>query len=428
MLDTGLELSQTQPRPNDPYDSRIGNGALPAGFQGSQNRAYTRDVQGNELMGQRLGALIAGNSAYMRNAVNRGREQAASRGMLNSSMAAGSAQRAAIEAASPIAAQEAQAYIQGASENQRWLNERASEIDRRMAAEASARGAGAQAGAMAATALQSQRERLAFEGEQRGLDRTQALFMADRQLENQLELGEAEYGWNLGRDAFGFENEDYRAGRDFGFRDYEANRDFGFEDYAAGRDFGFQTERDYLLNQFDVEGDYRGADIQTERDRLLNRFQEESDYRQFGNEDYRANRDFGFDDYAANRDNRFQTDRDYRQFNFQGRLSRQEYQQNRTLQRDRFEQGIQDYAARTGIDLSTQSAQYLAGLAQAALEDPEMFPPEVVAAMQSTFEPLFGEQANAFLAGLPDLFNNFNRGSGNQRGGNRRRTNTRRGR
>lgn len=362
--------SGQQPPRNDPFDSRIGNGDLPGGFQGTANRAYTRNVQGNELMGQRMGALLAANNPYMRNAVNRGREQAASRGLLNSSMAAGSAQRAAIEAASPIAAQESQAYVQAASDNQRWLNERQSEQDRLAAANASSAGASAAGAAAAAMQLQMQRERLAFEGEQQGLNRTQALFMADRQMENELTLGEAGYGWDLGRAAFGFENEDYRAGRDFGF---QTERDF--------RQFGFETERDF--------------------------------------------REFGFEDYAANRDEGFQVARDWRNFGFEERLSDQDYRQNRILQRDRAEQGIQDYAARTGIDLRAQGAQYLQALAMAAMEDPELFNPETVGSMASTFLPIFDDFGNSFFAGLPDLFSNFNRGS---TGGSRRRTNTRRGR
>lgn len=49
-----------------------------------------------------LNNLLASDGAYMTNARQRGLEQAASRGMLNSSIAAGTSQRAALEAAQPI--------------------------------------------------------------------------------------------------------------------------------------------------------------------------------------------------------------------------------------------------------------------------------------------------------------------------------------
>lgn len=56
----------------------------------------------NNVVQDNLAMLLNSNSPYMRNAQQRGLEQAASRGLLNSSMAAGSAQRSAIEAANPI--------------------------------------------------------------------------------------------------------------------------------------------------------------------------------------------------------------------------------------------------------------------------------------------------------------------------------------
>lgn len=347
MIPDNHQPPQPQNR-NDPYDNRIGNGALPPGFQGSQNRAYTRAVQGDELMGQRLGALLDSNSRYMRSARNRGLEQAGSRGMLNSSMAAGNAQRAAIDAGAPIAAQEAGAFMQAASENQRWLNERQMEIDRLAAAEANSRASGAEAAASAGLRLQMQREQLAFEGEQRGLDRVQALYEADQQLGNQMALGEANFGWDLGRDAFQFGNEDFRANRDFGFRGAEDWRQFGFQDYAANRDFGF--------------------------------------------EDFAANRDFGF-----------QTQRDRTQFGFE-----------RQMQQDRFNQGMQDYAFRTGVDLRAQGASFMSRMAELAALDPELYNPEVVGAMTSTFLPMFDDFAT-------DFFSQFSFGGGGSSRTRRRR-------
>lgn len=102
--------------------SLMGTGAASVGdFRGSFNEgnrdAITRDVQGNELSGNQLNALIQGDSQYIRNARLSAREAAADRGMLMSSVAAGASQRAAIDAAQPFAMQQADAYGRAASEN-----------------------------------------------------------------------------------------------------------------------------------------------------------------------------------------------------------------------------------------------------------------------------------------------------------------------
>lgn len=70
----------------------------------------TRDVNENELSSNQLNSLLDQNSAYIQRARNSGLAQANSRGLLNSSMAAGAAQGAAIDAAMPMAMQQAGAY------------------------------------------------------------------------------------------------------------------------------------------------------------------------------------------------------------------------------------------------------------------------------------------------------------------------------
>jgi len=75
---------------------------------------FNRQVTPDELVANQINQLLNSNSAYMRNARQRGNEQAASRGLLNSSIAAGTSQRAAIEAALPIASQDAATYTNAA--------------------------------------------------------------------------------------------------------------------------------------------------------------------------------------------------------------------------------------------------------------------------------------------------------------------------
>jgi hypothetical protein len=136
--------------------------------------------------------------------------------MLNSAAAAGAAERAAIDAAQPLALQEANAFGQAAGQNLEYLNQMALEgaredraaLDRIAAMDAARTAAGNQ--------LQLQRERLAFEGEQRGLDR-----------QHQVYRDQWGYRYDLGRD----NNRARNQRQDYAFRtrvDMNTNRQVFF--------------------------------------------------------------------------------------------------------------------------------------------------------------------------------------------------------
>ena len=121
---------------NPPVQTTVPPFTLPA-LDGS---SYVAQATGNQAGQQQspynvatdnINRLLSGDSAYIQNARLRGTEAAQSRGLRNSSIAAGSAERAAIEGAQPI------------------LNE--------------------------IQTLQRQREQLGFQGEQAALDRLQGV-------------------------------------------------------------------------------------------------------------------------------------------------------------------------------------------------------------------------------------------------------------
>lgn len=93
---TGYQIPPAGPAPN---------------YTGSD---FNRQVTPDELVANQINQLLGSNSAYMRNARQRGAEQAAGRGLLNSSIAAGTSQRAAMEAALPIASQDAATFTNAA--------------------------------------------------------------------------------------------------------------------------------------------------------------------------------------------------------------------------------------------------------------------------------------------------------------------------
>jgi hypothetical protein len=96
-------VSQT-PLPTAP------TGAQAPATPGSLGLDFMRQVTPNELVENRLNGLLSSDSAYIRNARLRGAEYAASRGNINSSIGAGASQRAALEAAMPIAESDAGVY------------------------------------------------------------------------------------------------------------------------------------------------------------------------------------------------------------------------------------------------------------------------------------------------------------------------------
>jgi hypothetical protein len=76
-----------------------------------------RDVDENQLVSEQLNDLLRSDSPYVQQARSRAANQAASRGLLNSSMAAGSGEAAAIAAGLPIATADANTYAQTAADN-----------------------------------------------------------------------------------------------------------------------------------------------------------------------------------------------------------------------------------------------------------------------------------------------------------------------
>lgn len=74
--------------------------------------AATTGVAGNTDIAARIGQLTGKDSAWMRGARTEGLKQANRRGLVNSSIGIGAAQREAISAAAPIASQESQEIMQ----------------------------------------------------------------------------------------------------------------------------------------------------------------------------------------------------------------------------------------------------------------------------------------------------------------------------
>lgn len=79
-------------------------------------------VQGNQLVSNQLNDLTSSNSKYIQQARQQGTQQAARAGLMTSSIAAGASERAAVQAALPIAQADAARYGQVADANQNASN------------------------------------------------------------------------------------------------------------------------------------------------------------------------------------------------------------------------------------------------------------------------------------------------------------------
>ncbi len=101
--------------------------ATPAGassvYQPKQIGAVTGKVEGNQLVSNQLTGLLSGNNPYIQLAESKAKQQAAGRGLLNTTMAASAGREAAIGAAMPIAQQDANTYSQQQLANQQAQNQ-----------------------------------------------------------------------------------------------------------------------------------------------------------------------------------------------------------------------------------------------------------------------------------------------------------------
>lgn len=108
-------------------------------------RGYARIATADQLTSTQLQRLTNQANGYIKNARLRGEEYAAQRGGLGGSIAAGAAERAAIEAALPIAQDNARAEMAAASETlQSLANQRAVDTRTQAQIQAANIGAGAQ--------------------------------------------------------------------------------------------------------------------------------------------------------------------------------------------------------------------------------------------------------------------------------------------
>jgi hypothetical protein len=214
--------------------------------------AYNRSVQPSGLVENRLVDLLKTDNPYIQQAIKQGERTAANRGLLNSSIAAGTSQAEAYKAGLPIAAADASAINTAEGQNVDVLNQNLmqqrdlmnqmtiAERNQMAAGEAAAAAGRAQeaiANRQMEHDLRMQRERLGYEGEQAGLNRLQQFGLMDR-----------EYGLRTQMEDDAAFRQDWLSSENF-------NREFygGMSRLLAGAAINSAADFNNMMNQYALE-------------------------------------------------------------------------------------------------------------------------------------------------------------------------------
>lgn len=194
-----------------------------------QASGVSRAVRDDELVREQLLGLTRGDSRYIQQARDLARAAASERGLLGSSYAMGAAERAAIDAALPIAAQDAAWYGQTARDNQMTAQEAMLQNVR------------------AAQAMVGQEYDARFRADQASRDRE---FTAGENAANRAHaaaLMSAELQWRSTEAARDRDHQAYLQGNDQAWRGVQADLDREFQAFQANLDRtwrGDMAERD----------------------------------------------------------------------------------------------------------------------------------------------------------------------------------------
>lgn len=241
------------------YGQQPGGNNYPAGIYGvgtGGSGTAVGTVTPDQLTSNQLTGLLNQNSPYIQQARQQAINQANARGAMNSSIAAGNAQGAAIQAALPIAQQDANTYSNLQLSNLDNLSKiQSANIGANAQVQSAAASAGGQIGAAqigADSALQRQREDLAYEGEQAGLNRSFTQGMTQQQYQNQLGLSNQgylnQYGLNQQQNMFNYGAQSALSNQGYLQNSALSNQGYG-QQYGLAQQ-GFQNQSALSAQQY----------------------------------------------------------------------------------------------------------------------------------------------------------------------------------
>lgn len=268
-------------------------GGLMSGVGVGGSGVYQYIPPKEHLVSGQMQQLMNPQGRYIGQARQTAMELANARGQANSSYAAGSAERAAIDAALPIAAQDSETLTRIGLANANAAQDY-NQMLTQLEAERASRGGqmivdtSGQEERQMQHDLQMQRERLAFEGEQGAYGRQQQQSMGLFDLYGNLYQGQQNFGnqRQLGFDQYGFQR---------GLNDQNYGMDLG----RMGAQFGYTGALNQQQADLGLRSDYANYGMSLGRDRanLYNNIM----LRGMDNPEFMANPEafFGFTQYAT---------------------------------------------------------------------------------------------------------------------------------
>lgn len=214
-------------------------------------KPLTRNVGSNELSQTHMRNITAQDSPLMQLSGTQGKQYAASRGLLNSSLAAGSAQNAMIQNAMPMALQDAQRYGSVADQNLSYQNQF------RMADKEIGAQFGLQSNQQRWQTGENQAQRTWQAGEneaQRGWQSGESAL--DRS--HQMTMQQSEQAWRTGESALDRSHQSTMQQQDQAWRSGESALDRSFQQDMTREGQQFQADQSQL--QRDFAGEQAGLD------------------------------------------------------------------------------------------------------------------------------------------------------------------------
>jgi len=217
---------------------------------GPNGVAYQGEPNQNELVSGQLHGLLESTSPYITQARAQAAAQSASRGLLNSSIAAGAGQNAAIAAALPIAQGNAQQYANTAAANQMASNQ---QLGAQTAADAQTTAAGLSAGATISAAkmysdaqLQGQQLQYQIAGQQLGYNYAQ-LGQQNNQFTAQLAQNNQQFGATLNN-----QQNEFQQSQSLAIGQFQAGQ--SWNQYALGVQLQSQSQNAYAQQFAEIMG------------------------------------------------------------------------------------------------------------------------------------------------------------------------------
>ncbi|GAB6873645.1 hypothetical protein [Halomonas shantousis] len=283
-------------------------------FQGATKASVS---QGQTSAGL-LNSMLKSDSPLMKQAATQGRQQAARRGLLNSSMAAGASQGAMIQNAQPFALQDAQTYANLAQFNTGQENQMRSQQNQIMG-QGALQDSGnyfdqAQFNANAENQMRSQANSLLGES-----------YLSDQSYQQQQGLNDQQFGYQTQLSDQSYQQQQGLNDQQFGYQTQLSDQSYQQQQGLNDQQFGYQTQLSDQSYQQQQGLNDQQAQLQSQRDEQLASYDKDMQRLNAELQEAQAANDFERTQQITDQQAGIQRERDQVLFNQQLESTAQEY-------------------------------------------------------------------------------------------------------